>query len=253
MKYFFRKYKKFVVGIALFCSVLLILFIVNLVFSLVRVNNYTKETVMNSDSTLVSDNWSNAEFQNLIKEKLWLEQQLLLAKSDSFSLGINLKDSVVQVQLKGTVIFQTKILDQSPSRFYMNTGKETYFNVFGEVARINSGKANISKRPIKKVLAPPVGTEKEITKTDTTAAERISWNFTTNNQIQFVIYGVGQNPDSTFNVKRNKDLFNYRLKTGFSSPFSKNYTTTLFLWINDNDAKSIYRALPEQSKFIFRN
>lgn len=253
MNDFFKKYKKLVIGIAVFWSVLLVLFIANLVFSVVHVNHYANETGISNDSTLIDENWSNPEFQNLMKEKLWLEQQLLLAKSDSFSLGINLKDSVVQVQLKGTVLFQAKIMEQSPERFYLNTDKGTYLNAFGEIARLNSGKANTSKRPIKKVIAPPIGTEKPVSKTDTTKAEPIHWIFKTSNQMQVVINGVQQSADSTFNVSASKDLFNYRLKHGFSLPFSKKYTATLFLWISDNDAKSIYRALPEQSKFIFRN
>ncbi|HSH19217.1 MAG TPA: hypothetical protein VLA03_02115, partial [Draconibacterium sp.] len=97
------------------------------------------------------------------------------------------------------------------------------------------------------------GTEKPVSKTDTTKAEPIQWIFTTSNQMQVVITGVQQSADSTFHASEGKDLFNYRLKNGFSSLFSKKYTATLYLWINDNDAKSIYRALPEQSKFIFRN
>lgn len=253
MNDFSKKYKKVAIGITSFWLVLLVLFIVNLVFSLNHVNNYTLETAVIKDSTLVAGNWGNPEIQDLLKEKLWLEQQLLLAKTDSFSLGINLKDSIVQVQLKGTVLFQAKILEQSPKQFFQNTGKETYFNVFGDVSRINSGEANTSKRPIKKVVAPPIGTEKPVSKADSVIAKPIHWIFTTSNQNQVVINGVQQNADSTFNVSVSKDLFNYRLKHGFSSPFSKKYTATLFLWINDNDAKSIYRALPEQSKFIFRN
>lgn len=253
MKDFLKKYRKLVFRVAIFWSVLLILFIVNLVFSMVNVNNYVSESGIATDSSLVSDNWNNLEIQNLMKEKLWLEQQLLLAKSDSFSLGINLKESVVQVQLKGTVLFRAKILEQSPAQFFTNIDRNTYLNFFGDVAKIDSSIAGFSKRPIQKVIAPAIGTEKEITKTDTTAAEQITWNFTTSNQIRVVIYGVEQNPDSTFNITRNKDLFNYRIKDGFSLPFSKKYTATLFLWINDNDAKSIYRALPDQSRFIFRN
>src|SRR5660397_38643 len=111
--------------------------------------------------------------------------------------------------------------------------------------KIDTALCNVSKRPITIVMAPPIGTEKETTKLDSTKVERLNWTFMTSNQIKIVIYGVQQNPDSTQNMHENKDIFNYRLNEDFSNPFSQKYAATLFLWLNDNDANSIYRALPE--------
>lgn len=73
------------------------------------------------------------------------------------------------------------------------------------------------------------------------------------NCLQIVINGVLPGPDSTLNVQKNKDVIAYRFKHAFDNPFAKNYSPVLFLWLNDTDAKAIYRALPEKAKFIFRN
>jgi len=254
MKDFFLKNKRLIVGIGLFWVFLFVLFAANLTFAILQSGKYSKEIQANSDSTKTrADNWANSEIRALEKEQLWLEQELELAKSDSFSLGINLKDSVVQVQLKGTVLFQAKIVEQKPARYFSKINKQTYFNVFGSPARINSSVANIPKRALIKVVAPPIGTEKETIKADSPKTEAINWVFTSGNRLQIVINGVLPGPDSTLNIQKSKDVFAYRLKHAFDNPFAKKYSPVLYLWLNDTDAKAIYRALPEKAKFIFRN
>lgn len=254
MKEFFSRYKKMLVGIAVFWVILLILFLTNLTFAIIQSGKYAKEIQAHPDSTeTMNDNWMNSDIRALEKQQLWLEQQLELAKSDSFSLGINLKDSLVQVQLKGTVLFQAKIVAQKPGRFFSKAGKQTYRTVFGVPARIDSSVANIPKRALIKVIAPPIGTEKEAIKTDSTKAEAINWVFTSSNRLQIVITGVLPGPDSTLNVQKSKDVLAHRLKHAFDNPFAKKYSPVLYLWLNDTDAKAIYRALPEKATFIFRN
>lgn len=254
MKDFFLRHKKLIAGIGLFWVFLFLLFAANLTYAIIQSGNYSKEIQANSDSTkTVTGNWTNSEIEALEKEQLWLEQELELARSDSFSLGINLKDSLVQVQLKGTVLFQAKILEQKPAPYFSKINKQTYFNIFGIPARINSSVANIPKRALIKVIAPPIGTEKETIKSDSTKAEAINWTFTSGNRLQFEINGVLPGPDSTLNVQKSKDVFAHRWEHAFDNPFAKNYSPVLYLWLNDTDAKAIYRALPEKAKFIFRN
>lgn len=253
MKEFISKYKKTIVAISVFWGILLVLFLTNLGISLVQTGKYINRISHSADSSEFTDIWGNAEIRNLEKEKIWLDQQIQLAKTDSFSLGINLHDSVLQVQLKGTVLFQAKILHQKPTRFFSKIDKATYMNLFGNVARIDSFVANASKRPIKKVQAPPVGVEQETVKKDTVIVEPIHWTFSTTNHIRVVVNGVIPNADSTYTFYTSKDVFDDRYKHAFKNPLKKEFNATLYLWMNDTDAKAIYRALPERAKFIFRN
>jgi hypothetical protein len=54
--------------------------------------------------------WNIPEIQEKQKEIHWLERHLQLAKTDSLNLGINLTDSIVQVQLRGTVLLNLSIM-----------------------------------------------------------------------------------------------------------------------------------------------
>jgi len=254
MKDFFRNNKRFVIGGTVVWAILVILFIVNVGFSISKINTFGKKIISESAKRPVEINWNNDEIRNLYKEKLWIEQQLALAKSDSFSMGINLKDSVVQVQLKGTVLFQGKILKQKPNQFFNNSGKEVYLNYFAKTSVVDSSKANVPKRPIRKVVAPQIGADVEPAKIDTIISEEIHWEFIASNQIRVIINGVAETNDSVqTDIPVKKDIFSYRLKNERENIFSNQFTPTLFLWLDDTDAKAIYRALPEKPKCIFRN
>lgn len=254
MKNFYRKYKKWIISVAAIWGILFVAFFANTGFSLVKVNEFLKLMKSDENSAVTSVHWDNSEYRDLIKEKLWLEQQLEMAKTDSFSMGINLRDSIVQVQLKGTVLFQAKIIGHKPSEFFNGSSKESYLNHFAQITRIDASIANIPKRPIKKVIAPRVGQEPETTKQDTIKNERMYWEFVTQNGINIVINGIVMNTDSlAYQISKRHDVFSYRIKNGKVNSFSNEYLPTLFLWLNNQDAKAIYRALPEQAKCIFRN
>lgn len=146
MKDFFSKYKVGIWAVVIVFSVLLIFFIIRLVFAI----NVVKTTVGEHISGFSTENplrpgWNDPEIREMKKEMYWLEQQLLLAKSDSINVGINLADSIVQVQLKGTVLFQSKMLKSYPPGFLHSLDPGAYLN-FGRVASISNEKASIVKK-----------------------------------------------------------------------------------------------------------
>lgn len=254
MKDFVLRNKKWIAPIVIIWVVLLVLFLINMTVATIQSSRYSHQIQAQIDSTkTTNDNWTNSEIKTLQKQQLWFEQQLQLAKSDSFSLGINLHDSLVQVHLKGTVLFQAKILAQKPAQYISNINKQLYLKVFGTPASIDSCAANIPKRALIKVVAPPIGTEKEAIKTDSTKVEALNWVIKSSNGMLIVVNGVKLEPDSTINIKKGSDIFSYRLRNAFDNPFSKKYNPILYLWLNDTEAKAIYRALPEKAKIIMRN
>lgn len=254
MKIFFKKYRKLLIVSISIWVVLLVLCIVNASFSISEVNHFVNNLVAKQSAADTEISWNNEEVQELFKEKLWLENQVALANNNSFSMGLNLKDSLVQVQLKGTILFESRILYQRPPRFFNSTGKEAYMNYFSEITVIDTSFANIPKRPIKKVLAPAIGSEVEARKPDTVQVDRIHWEFITENQIKVVINGTCLSSDSIhFDIPFSEDIRSYRFNEGLKNTFSGKYIPTLFLWLNDSEAKSIYRALPYNAEIIFRN
>jgi hypothetical protein len=177
---------------------------------------------------------------------------LQLAKSDSLNLGINLSDSIVQVQLRGTVLLQAKIQKQIPAKFFEDLNYGTYLD-FTKIASVIEEQATIVKRPVKRVQAPKNEDEAAKVKHDTIPDPLLVWQFKLDNNIDVVITGIGLGADSLVANNYNKDIFNYSTEYFKKNLFPKTYIPTLFIWLNDNDAKALYRAIPEKGKVVFRN
>ena len=252
MDTFFPKNRKLIIAVITVWTVLLLLFIAVVVNKISQSGRFSKQLTEKAESETILAGGENDTIRNLYKEKWWYEQQLAVSKSDSFSLGINLYDSIIQVQLKGTVLFQANILKHTPEQFFRNADEKLYRMLFEEVSRIDSSEANIPKKPIKKVIAPKVGDESKESKTDTLKEDFLVWHFFTDKNIEVLIYGVQQEIDST-SIKIESNLKVSRFDEGLNNPFKPQNTIPLVMWLNDQDAKSIYRALPHKSRVIIRD
>lgn len=239
-----------ILGIA---SLLMFLFLLRLGYGIYL--SIEKPAFSNSEKTEenpLSKGWNDPEIQNIKKEMYWLEQQLVLAKSDSISLGFDLSDSLVQVQLKGTVLFQAKYLHMYPKVFLHSLNADNYLD-FAKASSISNEKSSIVKKPIKRVAAPGSEAARNEIKQDSVTDRRLEWQFNTTNGIRVVIFGVEMNPDSTLSLQPGKDLFAYRLRQLPENIFPKVYQPELFIWLNDRNARAVYRAHPENGRIVFRN
>jgi hypothetical protein len=253
MKDLFVKYKAGFLTIIIVFSLLLIFSVVRYVFALNAVKAAISEQNSNSTDEITTEpGWNDPEIRKMKKEVYWLEQQILLAKSDSISLGFNLTDSIVQVQLKGTVLFQAKIIKQYPARFLESLNYNAYTD-FGKIAVITSEYSEFPKKPIKKVIAPKTENEISTVKPDSVIIKRLSWKFNLNNNINVIVSGVELNKDSVLDLRFEDDMIKYRSEQIKNEWLPKSYIPTLYIWINDKDAKAVYRALPKNGKVIFRN
>jgi hypothetical protein len=253
MKNTLLKYKA---GFIIIASV----FILLLAFSIVRyikamgaVSAAAGEKLEQIPESEINDvGWNIPEIQEKKKDIHWLERHLQLAKSDSLNLGINLSDSIVQVQLRGTVLLQAKIQKQIPEQFFEELNYGTYLD-FTKIATITEEQATVVKRPVKKVQAPKNEDEAAKVKHDTIPDPLLVWQFKLDNEIKVVITGIGLNKDSLFEARYSKNIFNYSIDYFKENLFPETYIPTLFIWLNDNDAKALYRAIPENGKVAFRN
>ena len=78
------------------------------------------------------------------------------------------------------------------------------------------------------------------------------WEFYFSNNIKVVVNGLTLNPDSIPAVSVQKDVIQTNLADLLQHPETPN-SPTLYLWLNDKEAKAIYRALPEKARIIFLN
>ncbi len=253
MKEFIKRYK---FGFIAFFTVLVIMLAIT-VFRYMKSMEAVDKAV-NKKLSLIPEaeindaGWNSPEIQEKKKEVHWLERHLTLAKSDSLNLGINLADSIVQVQLKGTVLFQAKIQKQNPAQFYNELNYGTYLD-FTKIARISDEQANILKRPLKRIQAPKNEDEAAKIKHDSIPDPLLVWKFKLDNQIEVVITGIGLNKDSVADLRFDEDMLRYNVEKVKQKWVTEHYIPTLYIWLNDKDAKAIYRAIPEKGKVVFRN
>ncbi len=252
MKDLFNKYK---VGFL----VLLVVFVILTGFTTFRfikaaqaVKMAIAEKEASFSETDINDaGWFIPEIQEKKKEIHWVERQLILAKSDSLNLGINLADSIVQVQLKGTVLLQANILKQIPAHFFESTNYAYYLD-FTSIPKIVEEKANILKRPVKKVQAPKNENEYREVKHDTIPDPELVWQFVLDNQVEVIITGVATGQDSLIHNQYKGDFLKYSFDKLNKNWIPKNYMPTLYIWLSDKDAKAIYRAIPPNGRVVFR-
>ncbi len=253
MKEILLKYKA---GFIILSVVLVLLTVITAVryvkaMNAVRAAIEVKMTVI-PDEEIHDAGWNIPEIREKKKEINWLERQLLLAKSDSLTLGISLNDSIVQVQLKGTVLVQAKMMKQHPLHFFDSLNFGAYHD-FTRITTIVEEQSTIPKKPIKKVQAPKNENEVQVVKHDTIPDPLLIWKFSLDNRINVIITGVGLNKDSIVDFQYKKNMYTYNYNNLKKNLLPENYIPTLYIWLNDKDAKSIYRAIPEKGKVVFKN
>lgn len=224
-----------------------------LIYTLIRTNIETNKflsSLNQEGETLIG--WENTEYQNLWKDKFWVENQIALFKNDSMSLGIHMHDSVFQLQFKGLPLIKSKIIAYYPEKMMTKIQPQIYESLFNQPWTILAQKANKQKKPFRKMTVNEDGTSSTTEESDSQEQD-IEWSFITDNHFRFVIFG--HQVDSIETKPNYKwDMFKYNLGSKLKEEESdRKYYPTYFLWLNNNDALSIYRALPENAKVVVRN
>ena len=243
--------RKFIVPAASVAILMIILLVVQLVLASRAVNATLVEMEVEKEIS-GTGGWTDNEIRTLKKDILWFEQLLALAKHDSISLVVNLNDSVVQISLRGLELLQTKILSQYPANFLASAGEATWMH-YGRISPIINETAGIPKRQVKKVVAFASAGNAHEPDDDQANNKPLHWKFTTAGNLGVVITGVQLSADSTYVIQSAKDLAKYRLGAFLKEPIQPAYTPILYLWLDDRDAKAIYKAVSSKGNVLFRN
>lgn len=230
---------------------LVILLIIQLINSCYAVNTLLKNEGLNYQVDN-SGGWNEYETRRLKKDIFWYEQLLILAQTDSIYLAFDLQDSLVQIGIKGFSMVQTKILHQHPSDFLKHLNEEAYMHFTANNPMVEEA-ACIPKKVVKKIIAYSDKEEFHDVSKLPDYDKPLSWSFTTESNLRVVITGVKKTADSSFSLQSTRDLVKYRFLEFFKQPVSKQYNPTIYLWLCDQDAKAIYRAVPPGGKVLFRN
>lgn len=196
--------------------------------------------------------WNDGDIRTAYKQNIWLKNQLALSRETVMSLGINLKDSIIQIQLNGLALIQSPIYHYQPENFLSEMPAPVYSAFFGTPASILHEYSNIPKRPIRKKKVIP-GAETVEEKVDT-ISPAFHWEFMMDHQLKVVINTLKSVNDSVLEAPNlAKDKFRYHFIQAFENQDSLGYYPVLFLWIKETETKALYRALPEHAKVILRN
>lgn len=201
----------------------------------------------------------SAEEWNLIHQKSLLNARLTLSKGDSIGLTVNLVDSLVQLEMKGVVLRQVKFQKAEMSRFFKGIKPDAYAHHFSKPFNITEIEGTIEKNPVivRKVPKDTIEAAQSVIKIDTTKSEFIEWHLLLDSAL---IVSIVQSDE--FDKKFDGSLLSYRLRRHMKTLKSVNHDVLRFrkpdylpeitVFIPANEAKSFFRALPPNGRFVLR-
>lgn len=244
------RYKKAFIATIIIVVISVLVVVVKLFLLTSPATNSAKQLISSVEPDKSLQGWDNPELRTLWKDKFWKESQIAVAKDDSMSLGVNFEDSIMHLQFKGLSLIECKILYREPEKFLTDIDSKVYAKLFGKPLTIDSGTANMQKKMFRR-MKPPTTEYGEPVFQDSIFKDPIIWNFTTSNNLRFVINGFDAFNDTVKIIPSFKaDMLKFRLQEDGNN---SGYIPTLFIWMNDKDAKALYRALPHEAQVIFRN
>jgi hypothetical protein len=189
----------------------------------------------------------------------FLSARLKLAQSDSVGISINLSDKVVTMEIEGVVVRECKILDYKITKGFSRLTRDQLVAWLSDPFTLQRTVATILKAPVVYVKAPKDTTEANEQQTaptlpaDTTVYFRLFFdrNLT-----------VDINQEETPPAKGKKERFRFRLHNRYFSarealrtlfrPKDSPYHFWIRLELSREDARIIYRALPEHALMALR-
>jgi len=194
------------------------------------------------------------EFFDLSKNVAFRESRLMMSKSDSIGLLVNLQDSTIALEIKGITLHPVKISRYKVSRLFRAIENQSYISLFSSPLRVELQKATIKKEPVFYKQAPKdtIEAAKSLVLPDTTKENQVYISLTLNYGVRLFIEQERARSLKAIRAKIAFRVWNclkqawvnihhmFRLKIPPYSPVIK-------ISIPGNDAETIYHALPENA------
>jgi len=193
-------------------------------------------------------------------DESYLKAHLIMAKSDSINLSINLIDSTISLFIRGVNIRECKVNQFAMSHIFRHLKSRTdLFPWLAEPFVLQQEWSTLPKVPIKIRQAPKDTIEAQRYKSEVPTLKKMDVFFT----LQFdrhLLIKINQQQSPTFVGALRKLL--YRCISSFkaiSSTLSSlsqlkkpQHLFWIELYINQNDANAIYHALPRNANLAFK-
>ncbi len=190
----------------------------------------------------------------MLREKAFLSSQVRMADQDSIGLLINIRDSVLQLLIKGVPVRTVRIDDYDVSPFFQRANQEAVYNMLSSPMTITGMQATFMKDPVKVKIAPRDTSEAMVdAKPDTTDFEAVFFTLDTDRDIRFFFE---QQEDTVRADRRARFFFDLRDRSRnakanlgevmrFHTP---PYVPYIKIWIPKAEAKIVYRAIPREGQ-----
>jgi hypothetical protein len=219
-----------------------------------------RKQVKSMQSFAATDTLSYLEEEwKLIREKAFLQSRIILSGNDSIGLTLDLRDSLVQIETKGVVLRQVRFDRAEVSHFFRSFRPGSYYAVFSKPLKITEIEGTIVKEPIvvKKAPRDSVEAAQSTTQVDTTQSEFVEWHLQLDNT--FIISFVQSDKDRG---GINWPTVKYRFRRHYKTLFETNrdlfclrkptYYPEITVFITRKEAKSFYRALPQNGRVAIK-
>ena len=193
---------------------------------------------------------------DLIRRKAYLSAQSKMAESDSIGLLINMRDSLIQLMIKGVVVRTVKMDDFDVSPFFQRANQEAIYSMLSTPLIVTGMSATFAKEPINIKIAPKDTTEVTTSiKPDTTDFESVYFNLETNRNINLFFE---QQEDTVKTDRRTRFMFDLKDRlqeakvtmkavSRFETP---PYTPYIKIRMPKAEAKIVYRAIPRECMVV---
>ncbi|MFZ2790516.1 MAG: hypothetical protein WAZ35_02000 [Bacteroidales bacterium] len=193
---------------------------------------------------------------DMIRNKAFLNSQVKLAESDSVGLLINVRDSVIQLLIKGLPVRTVKIDEYDVSPFFHSANQEAIYKMLSTPLTVTGMQATFMKDPVSVKIAPRDTSQVvESEKPDTTDFEAVFFTLDTDRNIRFYFeqqedtIGADRRARFFFDLKdrmRNASLTMRAVARMKIPP----YVPYIKIWLPKAEAKIIYRAIPREGMIV---
>ncbi|MRR23054.1 hypothetical protein EG830_08745 [bacterium] len=193
---------------------------------------------------------------DMIRDKAFLSSQVKMAESDSIGLLINVRDSVIQLLIKGLAVRSVRIDDYDVSPFFHRANQEAIYSMLSTPLNITGMQATFLKEPVSVKIAPKDTSEVVVSeKPDTTDFEAVFFTLETDRNIRFFFE---QQEDTVGADRRARFFFDLKDRTRMASSTMRSvvrmktppYVPYIKIWIPKAEAKIIYRAIPREGMIV---
>ncbi len=211
-------------------------------------------TEQNENNGLDENILSDSAYLKLLKERAYLQAKVVMAKTDSIYLTLNLKDSTVNIEISGVVVHSSKISSYRASSILEKGDQNTILSMLASPFTIARTYATIRQEPLMIKMAPKDTSEyiPDIIP-DTSITKPVNFILITTNGNRIYFYQEENNKASD---KLSQFIFDlkFRLHDTLSDLKSvvlgrvPDYYPFIKIKIPRADAKIIYRALPKNGQ-----